>query len=98
MKHAHPLTSEIERAELVKFQFCGEVIEGHEGEAIAVALMRANIKILRNSPHSKSPRGIFCVMGICQECLVIVDGIKKEACRSQVQRGLIVEKMTYETE
>jgi predicted molibdopterin-dependent oxidoreductase YjgC len=38
---------------------------------------------------------MFCGMGVCQECVVEVDGKKTEACRTKVKAGLIVRKATY---
>ena len=84
----------IERSREISFQFDGEQINGFEGESIAVALLRAGIIHLRDAPNSGSPRGMFCVMGICQECVVEIDGKKQESCRTKVRDGLSVNKVT----
>jgi len=35
---------------------------------------------------------VFCAMGSCQECLVLVDGTKVEACRARVREGMVVQR------
>jgi|TARA_B110000091_G_scaffold207343_1_gene245410 predicted molibdopterin-dependent oxidoreductase YjgC len=80
----------IERTSVVEFSFDGHVIAGHEGETVLAALLRAGIKHLRNAPVDTAPRGAFCCMGLCQECVVQVDGVSIESCRQKVSQGLAV--------
>ncbi len=86
----------IERTKEISFQFDGVMINGYEGESIAAALLRAGITAIRNAPNTKTPRGMFCVMGVCQECVVSIDGKTREACRTTVSDGLIVERVIYD--
>lgn len=67
-----------------------ERLSAPEGECLAVALAVAGISILRHSPVSGSPRGMFCLMGSCQECLVHVDGAPVLACMEPVRPGMQV--------
>ena len=85
----------IERAREVSFEFDGAEYSGFEGESIAVALYRMGKTHIRNAPNSGSPRGMFCVMGVCQECVVEIDSKKVEACRTPVSEGLVVSKALY---
>lgn len=87
--HAH----RIKRSEKVTFTFDGRTVEGHAGEMLVAALMRANMLTLRNAPHDNAPRGAFCCMGLCQECAVAVKGQTVEACRTQVAADLVVERI-----
>jgi predicted molibdopterin-dependent oxidoreductase YjgC len=80
----------IERTPLVEFTFDGKVIAAHSGETVLSALLRAGIKNLRDAPTDGAPRGAFCCMGLCQECLVQIDGLNIESCRKTVTDGLIV--------
>ena len=57
----------------IEITFEGRVIAAREGESIAAALTRAGIYHLRTT-QSGEPRGIYCGMGVCQDCLVEVDG------------------------
>ncbi len=83
----------IQRAELISFQFDKETFTAHAGETIAAALLRAGITHIRNAPGG-TPRGMFCAMGVCQECVVMVDGKRVEACRAPAKEGLIVQRVS----
>jgi sarcosine oxidase subunit alpha len=47
---------------------------------------------LRDSPRTGEPRGAFCFMGACQECLVHVDGMPRQACMTPVRHGMVIER------
>ena len=40
--------------------------------------------------------GMFCAMGVCQECVLLIDGQRREACRTSVAEGLEVRRISYE--
>ncbi len=84
---------QIKRSEKVTFTFDGTPVTGHAGENLVVALMRAGYLVLRNAPNDAAPRGVFCCMGLCQECAVVIDGQVVEACRTDISPGLIVERV-----
>ena len=79
---------QIRRAELVTFFVDGQPFLGHLGERVAVALLRAGHLTLRNAPSGGGARGMFCCMGLCQECMVEVAGMVTESCQLEVQDGL----------
>src|SRR5260370_38420609 len=60
-------------SETVSFTFEGRPLEGRYGESLAAALIAAGIRGFRQM-RSGSERGIFCGMGVCQDCLVEVGG------------------------
>lgn len=62
------------------------------GETLAAALLAAGIRDLGTNPEDGSPRGMFCAMGVCQECVVLVDGVRVEACRTLVRDGMVVQR------
>ena len=65
----------------VAFRFDGREIEALEGETIAAALAASDIVAVRQA-RSGAPRGPFCGMGVCFDCLVTVDGRPSQrACR-----------------
>jgi predicted molibdopterin-dependent oxidoreductase YjgC len=84
----------IQRSPRVTFYFAGRPVQGHEGESVAAALYAAGIRHLRDAPRDGAPRGMFCAMGICQECVVEIDGHRLEACRASVTAGLDVKQVT----
>lgn len=80
----------IKRSEVVTFTFDGMPVEGHVGESLVSALLRAGHLTLRHAPNDDAPRGAFCCMGLCQECAVVVQGQVVEACRTDVSADLVV--------
>lgn len=89
------ISGTIERTREISFQLDGVTVSGYEGETIAAALLRAGITNIRNAPNSDGARGMFCVMGVCQECVVKVNGKTIEACRTEITDGLAVERVQY---
>lgn len=80
----------IRRAPLVKFTFDGREMDGHDGEMILSALLRGGVVHLRDAPNDGAPRGAFCATGLCQECVVRIEGGIVESCRAVVRAGLDV--------
>ncbi|HEY1413461.1 MAG TPA: (2Fe-2S)-binding protein, partial [Rhodopila sp.] len=74
----------------ISFGFDGQPVEALEGETIAAALSAAGITTFRHTP-SGAPRGLFCGMGACFDCVVTVDGrIGQRACLTRVAAGMDV--------
>src|SRR6266576_3919032 len=72
----------------VRLSFDGREIEALEGETIAAALAAAGIVAVRQA-RSGAPRGPFCGMGVCFDCLVTVDGKPSQrACLTKVEAGM----------
>ena len=84
----------VRRGKPVRFSFEGGPIEAYEGESVAAALLAAGHRVLRDSPNGHAPRGAFCWMGLCQECVVEVNGVRRAACRTPCSEGLLVKKGT----
>ena len=84
-------TAPIESRRSLRFTFEGEEVEAAEGETIAVALLATGKLTLRTTERLGEPRGIFCNMGVCFECLVEVDGhANLRACQTIVRPGMKV--------
>jgi predicted molibdopterin-dependent oxidoreductase YjgC len=75
----------------VRLTVGGAVIDAAEGQSLAVALALAGYLQLRRSPTARTPRGMFCLMGSCQECVIRVDGATVLACLEPVRAGMRVE-------
>jgi predicted molibdopterin-dependent oxidoreductase YjgC len=78
------------RGEPVRFRVDDQWIESYEGETVAAALWASGIRNLRSSPVLEAPRGMFCYMGVCQECVVLIDGKRETSCSFPVSNGLDV--------
>jgi NADPH-dependent 2,4-dienoyl-CoA reductase/sulfur reductase-like enzyme len=64
-------------------QFDGREVPARRGESIAAALTAAGIRDLRET-RGGAGRGVFCGMGVCQDCVVVVDGELRPACMTEV--------------
>ena len=74
----------------VRLRFDGREIEALPGETIAAALAAADIVAVRQA-RSGAPRGPFCGMGVCFDCLVTVDGRPSQrACLTKAEAGMDV--------
>lgn len=60
------------------------------GESVATALLANGQRFLRVSPRSGLPRGMFCAMGVCQECILEIDGRLQTSCTTPVRDGMRV--------
>ena len=58
------------------------------GANLAAALLAEGIGVFRHTPVSGAPRGPFCMMGACFDCLVEVAGTTRQACMIEVTEGL----------
>ncbi len=81
------------RGKKVTIYFEGKPIEAYEGEPIAEALHAAGIRTLNYSTEKLRPRGLFCAIGKCSSCLMVVDGIPNvRTCITLVRDGMRVER------
>jgi hypothetical protein len=68
----------------------GGPVEAFEGEPVAAVLLARDEMATRRTPGGE-PRGIFCGMGVCFDCLMVVDGVPNtRACMTWVREGLDV--------
>lgn len=75
----------------VTITFGGEELRGVAGQSIAgVILANERPGFRRTSVHDK-PRGVFCGIGVCFDCLVVVDGVEDvRACQRRAKDGDVV--------
>jgi predicted molibdopterin-dependent oxidoreductase YjgC len=81
------------RGTQVTIRVNGRPVAAHCGETLFAALLAAGIRTLRHSikDSTKTARGAFCGMGVCQECRVTVDGMPdRRACMTAVREGMEV--------
>jgi len=70
----------------------GLEVSARAGETVAAALLAADFDAFRTSGISGASRGPYCMMGVCFDCLVSIDGIgSRQACLVQVREGMRVE-------
>jgi sarcosine oxidase subunit alpha len=62
------------------------------GDTVAVALLTAGVAAFRVTARLDQPRGPYCGMGVCFDCLVTIDNVpNRQACLVPVRDGMSIE-------
>lgn len=70
----------------------GEAITARAADSVAAALLAAGRAACRETAVTNTPRGPYCLMGVCFDCLVSIDGVgNRQACLVRVRAGMRVE-------
>jgi predicted molibdopterin-dependent oxidoreductase YjgC len=70
----------------------GKAAKARAGDTVAAALLAAGVEANRVSDVSGAPRAPYCMMGVCFECLVTVDGVgNRQGCLVPVRAGMRIE-------
>jgi thioredoxin reductase len=86
---------ELSESDWIAVEFEGKRLSGRRGESLAAALTAAGIRAMRLTRREES-RGIFCGMGVCQECLVEVDGVANQrACMTKLEQPVSVRRQRH---
>ncbi len=59
---------------------------------VAAALLAIGKIVSKISPTSKKPCSPHCLMGVCFECLMEIDGVQRQACMTAVRDGMIINR------
>ncbi len=79
-----------QRAVTVTIDGC--TVEARLGDSVAAALLAAGTRPTRASPVGGAPRAPYCMMGVCFECLVTIDGVgNRQSCLIPVAEGMAIE-------
>ena len=88
----HPILGEPQKGRLIQFTHDGNAMLGFEGEPIAIALRAAGVMAHRHTKKYDKPRGIFCAIGRCTDCVMVVDGKPNvRTCITLLEEGMKVE-------
>src|SRR5262245_42386093 len=94
MRLKHP---DMRPAGAIAIRFDGRELAALPGESIAAALAASDIVAVRQA-RSGAPRGPFCGMGVCFDCLVTVNGRPSQrACLTKVEAGMDVRSLPAAT-
>lgn len=74
----------------ITIQINGEAFYAEPGASLA-SVIQTYSSTFRRSPKYAEPRGLYCGMGVCFECMVVVDGKPMRACITPVSEGMTVE-------
>jgi aerobic-type carbon monoxide dehydrogenase small subunit (CoxS/CutS family) len=76
----------------ISFTFNGSTIKCEVGQSIASALISDNQRELRRTRFGNQPRSIFCGIGICFDCVVVINGVANQrSCLIEAQDGMNIE-------
>jgi len=74
---------------MVTIEVDGVPVAARRGESVAAALLASGLAIARETPVSGAPRTPYCMMGVCFDCLVTIDGVgNRQACLVPVREGM----------
>lgn len=95
---AHPqaalfATKEDLDAKTVRIQFEDRMLRVRDGTSVAAALLLHGAGPFRTTPVKSTPRAPYCMMGVCFECLIEVDGKpSRQACLTVVRDGMMLKR------
>ena len=70
----------------------GEPCQARVGDTVAATILAAGREHCRTTPVSGAPRAPFCMMGVCFDCLVVIDGVSnRQGCLTRVCEGMRID-------
>jgi len=89
----HQILNALDESKTVKIFFENKPITALENEPIASALINAGIKVFRKTHKERQSRSIFCGIGRCTDCVMIVNGNPNvRTCVTRVEEGMTIEQ------
>ena len=77
----------------VRIYFDDQPLDVPDGVSVASALLMSGVRTFRSTPVSGSARAPYCMMGVCFECLVEIDGRpSRQSCLTQVRDGMLIQR------
>ena len=88
----HSILNDIPNGRLVTFDDDRMRIEGYDGWPIAMALKSNGIELHRYTTNLHKPRGMYCSIGRCTDCVMVVDGVPNvRTCMTALKEGMKVQ-------
>lgn len=92
-------TRTLTAARSVQFSFEGMTVQAREGDSVAAALLAAGVDRFRTTPKQGKPRLPYCMMGVCFDCLLEIDGeANRQGCMIEVRDGMQVRRQDQSRE
>jgi len=86
----HPILALEAKAE-IPIIVDGKTLYAREGETVAAALLANGIRVFRHTAKRHEPRGLFCGIGQCTDCVMEIDGVPNQrTCMTIVRSGMTV--------
>jgi predicted molibdopterin-dependent oxidoreductase YjgC len=87
----HPILGSEKDPVMVDIEVDGKMIPAREGEPIAAAILASGRMQLRFTDKRHEPRGVFCGIGRCTDCVMMVDGQPNvRTCVTPVKAGMVI--------
>lgn len=88
----HIILGQQEEAKMVTILVDGKEVQAREGENILAALIANGIIVNRYTAKRNEPRGLFCGIGQCTDCAMVVNGKPNvRTCITPVKEGMVIE-------
>ena len=87
----HPILGKNKNTELVDIMVDGKIVQAYSGEMIGAALIALGKKVFRYTSKYNEPRGIFCAIGRCTDCVMEVNGNPNvRTCITPIVKGMVI--------
>ena len=88
----HPIFDDLDIEEYVNITVDGKPVKAKKGEMILATLLAEGIIVNRYTTKRHEPRGLFCAIGQCTDCMMVVNGMPNvRTCITPVEEGMTVE-------
>ncbi|HOK80504.1 MAG TPA: (2Fe-2S)-binding protein [bacterium] len=88
----HPVLGKMPERKKVSIYLNNKKLIAYEGETVAAALYANGIRALRKTEKFKQPRGIFCAIGRCTDCVMTINGVPDvRTCITPVKNKMKIE-------
>lgn len=88
---ARRLDAAVARGRPIAMTIDGRAVTAYEGETVAAVLLLEGRRDVRATGRRGEPRGLFCGMGVCFDCLATVDGVANvRTCVTFAAHGMVV--------
>lgn len=88
----HVILGAQEESKMVTITVDGKKLQAREGEMILACLIANGIIINRYTANRNEPRGLFCGIGQCTDCAMVVNGKPNvRTCVTPVKEGMVIE-------
>ena len=78
----------VKRGKSFEIEVDGEKLVAYEGETVAAVLVAAGRRTFRWTEKKKHPRGMYCGIGLCHECMMVINGAPNtKACQTMATPG-----------
>jgi sarcosine oxidase subunit alpha len=86
----------IQRGQPLEIEVDGKKIVAYKGETVATAMIATGLRTFRCTADKNEPRGMFCGIGLCFECRMVINGVPNTrtcqtlatpGCRVETQQG-----------